>query len=97
MSRSHAKLIFENQKFTIKDGLSKFGTLVQIQDHIILKPNQTRIIQVGRTLMNVSIQPVKRHQPAHSNAIMWEESKKHRPKPVPANQHHIYNQHDNKV
>lgn len=44
VSRLHATLNFEADRFTIKDNLSKFGTLIQIQNHLELKPNQTRII-----------------------------------------------------
>lgn len=76
VSRSHAKIVFKDGKFSLFDNISKFGTLVQIQNELELKPHQTRIIQVGRTLMNVSLKPVKRHQ-AKTNQIMYTEQPKY--------------------
>ncbi len=44
VSRQHATIHFADDKFKIKDNLSKFGTLIQIQNQIEIKPNQTRIL-----------------------------------------------------
>lgn len=60
VSRQHATINFQNDKFFIKDNLSKFGTLIQIQNQLEIKPKQTRILQVGRTIMNVSLKPLRR-------------------------------------
>jgi hypothetical protein len=46
--------------------------------------------------MNVSINPVKRHQEARTNAIMWQEKKKCRPTPL-MQLHNAFNKLDNKV
>lgn len=78
VSRQHANIIFDKSKFLIKDNLSKFGTLIQIQKYLDLKPNQTRILQVGRTIMNVSLRSIKR-PPAKGNAIMWKDENKGQP------------------
>ena len=78
VSRQHATIVFDSSKFLIKDNLSKFGTLIQIQKYLDLKPNQTRILQVGRTIMNVSLRSIKR-QPAKNNAIMWKDESKANP------------------
>lgn len=36
---------------------------MQIQDHLKIKPYQTRIIQIGRTLMNVCMCPARKMEP----------------------------------
>lgn len=43
-SRAHAQIIFNGSNFTIKDNMSKFGTMVQIKNKLVLKPMQSRII-----------------------------------------------------
>lgn len=72
-SRAHAQILFDGHKFSIKDNMSKFGTMVQIKNKLVMKPNQSRIIQVGRTILNVSVVPCKR-QEIKQNLIMWQDS-----------------------
>ena len=61
-SRAHAQIIFDGTKFKIKDNLSKFGTMVQIKIKLEMKPNQSRILQIGRTILNVSLIPCNRQK-----------------------------------
>lgn len=56
VSRCHAKIRFADDVFTIQDNNSKFGTLVMMQDTVLLKQNMA--IQCGRTVMQFSHNPV---------------------------------------
>ena len=50
VSRSHAQIIFEDNKFKIKDSKSKFGTLIKLDDDIIFKKNEVVKVQYGRSV-----------------------------------------------
>jgi FHA domain len=39
VSRQHARIYFDGISFTLRDDLSKFGTLVQIQDTLLIRPH----------------------------------------------------------
>ncbi len=46
--------------------------MIQIKNKFCLQPGVAKIIQVGRTIMNVCMVPCKR-QPVRLNAIMWQD------------------------
>lgn len=61
VSRAHMKLVFRDNQFAIEDCGSKFGTLILSKNDILIDEERSKLIQVGRTLTNVSIvnsQPV---------------------------------------
>ena len=49
VSRVHAEVRFENQKFYIKDLKSKFGTLVKFKEELIIKDRIK--LQYGRVCL----------------------------------------------
>ena len=51
VSRSHAKIIFRDKKFTLEDTGSKFGTLVLAKHPLTIKENPV-VLQIGRTLIS---------------------------------------------
>ncbi|CDW91099.1 ringv domain containing protein [Stylonychia lemnae] len=55
VSRCHATIKFKKDAFYLKDGRSKFGTLVLIKHKLNLTPDTTKAVQVGRTVINFSI------------------------------------------
>ena len=56
VSRNHACLSFSNNKFTISDKKSKFGTLVKMKKVVSLQTGKNISIQVGRTLFHVKVE-----------------------------------------
>ena len=50
VSRVHAELRFEKNKFVIFDNISKFGTLIKVQESIPITESKVAI-QIGRTVM----------------------------------------------
>lgn len=38
-SRFHANINFDGESFSIKDNVSKFGTLAEIKTELVIKPN----------------------------------------------------------
>jgi hypothetical protein len=51
LSREHALICLDQDKFTLSDGSSKFGTLVKAKDLHLSKPIS---FQIGRTLFSIS-------------------------------------------
>lgn len=70
VSRCHARIKFVDNKFILEDNFSKFGTLVLIRDKLDLKPDQIRVIQIGRTACIFSLEPIKEKK-ANNSAILW--------------------------
>lgn len=58
VSRFHAQLRCTSDGYYIEDNNSKFGTLAMIP-HVKITPNTTRAVQVGRTIINLSVKPVE--------------------------------------
>ena len=56
VSRNHACLGFLNNKFTISDKKSKFGTLLKMKKVVSLQTGKKISIQVGRTLFHIKVE-----------------------------------------
>jgi hypothetical protein len=63
VSRCHAIIKFKDNKFTLEDNLSKFGTLVLIKNKTPLIPGFNKAVQIGRTVINFSVKSL--HQNRH--------------------------------
>ena len=61
VSRCHAKIKLENNKFLLEDNSSKFGTLVHIKQRTPLLKDYNKAVQVGRTVINFSLKPTNRN------------------------------------
>mmetsp|Transcript_57768 Transcript_57768/g.164107 ORF Transcript_57768/g.164107 Transcript_57768/m.164107 type:complete len:406 (+) Transcript_57768:56-1273(+) len=57
ISRCHATISLECGKFVLQDNQSKFGTLVATKEPCLLAPGGSLSVQMGRTLLRLSIQP----------------------------------------
>lgn len=55
VSRKHALIHFSNNRFTVTDCKSKFGTLVKMKKVLNLARNRKLSIQVGRTMFHVCV------------------------------------------
>jgi predicted component of type VI protein secretion system len=55
VSRFHATMSIQDNKFYIEDHKSKFGTLVQMKRPIVLDPSDALAFQIGRSLVEVKI------------------------------------------
>jgi hypothetical protein len=55
VSRSHARIFFEDDSYFIEDLASKFGTLMLATDPIVMD-NDNKVLQIGRTLVSSCIQ-----------------------------------------
>ena len=56
VSRFHAKIKKSSKGyFMVEDNASKFGTLVLIRRPLLLKKNMKNILQIGRTLVEMTI------------------------------------------
>ena len=56
VSRSHAKIIMTEKGFTIEDNISKFGTLLLLNDKPNeINPNNGLSVQIGRTMITFSL------------------------------------------
>lgn len=53
VSRIHSKIRCSNGKYFLEDTGSKFGTIIKIEDPIIL--NQPIVLQTGRTVFEIKI------------------------------------------
>lgn len=53
VSREHAKIKFQQNKFYLEDNLSKFGTVVLVKKQIEIFPGMFRQFQIGRSVVNV--------------------------------------------
>lgn len=53
VSRLHANLLYKNDSFVLVDCRSKFGTLALHHGDIVLDQDQTKTIQIGRTVITV--------------------------------------------
>ena len=51
VSRSHARIFFEDDSYFIEDLASKFGTLMLATDPIVIE-NENKVLQIGRTLVS---------------------------------------------
>merc|ERR1712032_1805236 len=56
ISRCHAMIRFQHGHFVLEDNNSKFGTLVAMKKPRMLEPGSTVSIQMGRTVLSLSIQ-----------------------------------------
>ena len=54
VSRIHSKIKFLKGKFFIHDAKSKFGTLLQIKKELNVRPGQSVVIQVNRTIVKIA-------------------------------------------
>lgn len=52
VSRVHALIKYKQDGFYLEDNQSKFGTLVKVNDKIVLKPEELLAIQVGRSVVS---------------------------------------------
>jgi hypothetical protein len=58
VSRCHAILKYESDNnFYLEDNLSKFGTLVLAKSPIELEVDQTRAVQIGRSVISFTVKP----------------------------------------
>jgi hypothetical protein len=57
ISRWHATIRFQRGNFLLEDHNSKFGTLVAMKKPRMLESGANTSIQMGRTLLSVSVQP----------------------------------------
>eukprot|EP00747_Dinoflagellata_sp_TGD_P170202 gnl/TRDRNA2_/TRDRNA2_201152_c0_seq1.p1 gnl/TRDRNA2_/TRDRNA2_201152_c0~~gnl/TRDRNA2_/TRDRNA2_201152_c0_seq1.p1 ORF type:complete len:448 (+),score=62.26 gnl/TRDRNA2_/TRDRNA2_201152_c0_seq1:141-1484(+) len=57
ISRCHATIRFHRGNFVLEDNHSKFGTLLAMKKPRTLEPDSTISIQVGRTVLSLSLQP----------------------------------------
>merc|ERR1719428_779077 len=57
ISRCHATIRFHRGQFVLEDHNSKFGTLVALKKPMPLSPGSAISIQVGRTVLSLSLQP----------------------------------------
>jgi len=56
LSRCHALISFEDNKFYIRDNYSKFGTLVMLKNPILVDTQSNGFnIQIGKTIMTITI------------------------------------------
>lgn len=55
ISRNHATISYENGIFYLEDHDSKFGTLVALRRPLTITSNETTAVQVGRSLIEFSI------------------------------------------
>lgn len=55
VSRSHAKIIFANDEFLIKDQRSKFGTLIKFDGSHLFEAEKIFRVQYGRTLFEFEL------------------------------------------
>lgn len=51
VSRSHARIFYEDDSYYIEDLASKFGTLMLATDPIVME-NENKVLQIGRTLVS---------------------------------------------
>ena len=61
VSRCHARIKFNEQtkRFQMEDNLSKFGTLIIAnKSHIDIKPEMTKAVQIGRSVISFTIKEV---------------------------------------
>lgn len=57
ISRTHATIKFQRGHFMLEDNNSKFGTLVAMKQPRVLEPGSSISIQMGRTVLALSMQP----------------------------------------
>lgn len=57
ISRCHAMIRFHRGNFVLEDNNSKFGTLVAMKKPRLLEQGSTVSIQMGRTVLSLSVQP----------------------------------------
>jgi len=57
ISRCHATIRFHRGQFVLEDHNSKFGTLIAMKKPRALEPSSAISIQVGRTVLSLSLQP----------------------------------------
>mmetsp|Transcript_47756 Transcript_47756/g.134859 ORF Transcript_47756/g.134859 Transcript_47756/m.134859 type:complete len:418 (-) Transcript_47756:97-1350(-) len=57
ISRCHAMVRFHRGYFVLEDNNSKFGTLVAMKKPRMLEPGSSISIQMGRTVLGLSVQP----------------------------------------
>lgn len=68
VSRCHARIKFNEQtkRFQMEDNLSKFGTLIIAnKSHIDIKPEMTKAVQIGRSVISFTIKEVGAAQNAN--------------------------------
>lgn len=59
VSRCHAILKYgSDNNFYLEDNLSKFGTLVLAKARIELEVDQTRAVQIGRSVISFTVKPI---------------------------------------
>lgn len=56
ISRCHATIRFDQGQFLLEDNRSKFGTSVAVQRPLLLQHGEATEIQVGRTVLSLSVQ-----------------------------------------
>ncbi|GFE55878.1 erythrocyte membrane protein [Babesia ovis] len=63
ISRNHATIFYENGTFYLEDHDSKFGTLVALRRPMPITPTETMAVQVGRSLIELTVDPTLRFVP----------------------------------
>jgi len=67
VSRCHAFIKMENGHFYLEDNSSKFGTLVLVKNSLVLNPDSTPSVQIGRTVVGFTVK-TKTTPPSYQNA-----------------------------
>ena len=62
VSRRHANLKFTGDAFYLDDNNSKFGTLIEISEPVILPPDEPLCLQIGRTVLTLLVKTPKREK-----------------------------------
>jgi len=70
VSRKHACLEFSNSGVVLKDLFSKFGTLVLIQDDILISEDSSLYLQIGRTFGKFCLDKPKGTQNKKQTSVM---------------------------
>jgi len=68
VSRIHSKIFFKDNQFVLEDCGSKFGSLVLAKDAVEIEEN-TKILQIGRTLMAVNYNKYEKKNPSKSENL----------------------------
>lgn len=69
VSRCHAIISYRNGAFYLEDNKSKFGTLVEINDQFLIDPSNQIAVQIGRTVISLSIKSEGKNQISEMEAM----------------------------
>lgn len=77
VSRYHARIKYQDNKFQLEDNTSKFGTLVMIKERVPILKNYTCAVQSGRTVVTYLLRPVEMLKQSHHHRHTKEEALKY--------------------